>query len=170
VKGATELYRLALETDPRTTTAIHALKRLCFAEDRFADLVTVLAREGRSRGGSRRRERLLLPRGALQSDRLGAPEAGGRKLRKSGGRGARRSRRARGARALYELGKQWGELSTVLERLARLSPRPAEQVGYYHRMGRSPEERLASDESADRLVRKGARRSTPCTCRPSRRS
>ena len=72
IRGATELYRLALETDPRITGAIHALKRLCYAEERFGDLVTVLAHEAELVSGPEARSLSLYRAGRVLSDRLGA--------------------------------------------------------------------------------------------------
>jgi tetratricopeptide (TPR) repeat protein len=148
VKGATELYRLALETDPRTTTAIHALKRLCFAEDRFADLVTVLAREADLVADPAARAFAFYRAGRVQSDRLGALKQASESFEKAAVEAPDDRVVLEELARAYELGKQWGELSTVLERLARLSERPSEKVGYYHRMGQIAEERLASEESA----------------------
>lgn len=148
VKGATELYRLALETDPRTTTAIHALKRLCFAEERFADLVTVLSREADLVADPAARAFAFYRAGRVQSDRLGALQQAAQSFEKAAAEAPDDRVVLEELARAYELGKQWGELSTVLERLARLSQRPFEQVGYYHRMGQIAEERLGSDESA----------------------
>src|SRR6185503_16788088 len=138
----------ALETDPRTTTAIHALKRLCFAEDRFADLVTVLTREADLVGDPAARAFAFYRAGRIQSDRLGALGHAAQSFEKAAAEAPDDRVVLEELARSYELRKQWGELSTVLERLARLSPRPAEQVGYYHRMGQIAEERLQIDESA----------------------
>ena len=148
VKGATELYRLALETDPRTTTAIHALKRLCFAEDRFADLVTVLSREADLVADPAARAFAFYRSGRIQSDRLGALAQAAQSFERAAAEAPEDRVVLEELARAYELGKQWGELSTVLERLARLSSRPTEQVGYYHRMGQIAEERLQTPESA----------------------
>ncbi len=148
VRGATELYRLALETDPRTAAAIHALKRLCVAEDRFADLVTVLAREADLVADPASRAFAFYRAGRVQSDRLGALAQAAQNFERAAAEAPDDRVVLEELARAYELEKKWGELSAVLERLARLSEKPAEQVGYYHRMGQIAEERLQSDEGA----------------------
>jgi tetratricopeptide (TPR) repeat protein len=148
VRSATELYRLALETDPRITGAIHALKRLCYAEERFGDLVTVLAHEAELVSGPEARSLSLYRAGRVLSDRLGALDKAAEAF-ESAAREAPNDRVVLEelARA-HELAKRWPELVAVLERLAGLANGPAEQVGLLHQIGELAEERLGDEELA----------------------
>jgi tetratricopeptide (TPR) repeat protein len=148
VRGATELYRLALETDSRTTAAIHALKRLCFGEERFGDLVAVLAHEAELVTDPSARALAFYRAGRVLSDRLGALDKAAEAFE-----GAARetptdrvvlSELAR----VYEFAKAWPQLVAVLERLAAQSERPGEKVGYFQRIGQISEERLENEAAA----------------------
>ncbi|HEY3493105.1 MAG TPA: hypothetical protein VGK73_00395 [Polyangiaceae bacterium] len=148
VRSATELYRLALETDARTSSAIHALKRLCFGEERFGDLVGVLAHEAELVSDPEARALAFSRAGRVLADRLGALDKAAEAFESA-------AREAPGDRVVldelaraYELGKRWPELVAVLERLAALTQSAAEQVGYYHRLGQLSEERLENDAEA----------------------
>lgn len=147
-RAATELYRLALETDSRTSGAIHALKRLCFGEERFGDLVHVLAHEAELVADPEARALAFYRAGRVLSDRLGALDKAAEAF-ESAAKEAPTDRVVLDelARA-YELGKRWPELAQVLERLAALTQALAEQVGYYHRIGQLAEERLENDALA----------------------
>jgi cellulose synthase operon protein C len=147
-RGATELYRLALETDPRITGAIHALKRLCFAEERFGDLVSVLAHEAELVSGPEARALSFYRAGRVLSDRLGALDKAADAF-ESAAREAPNDRVVLEelARA-HELAKHWPELVGVLERLAALATAPSEKVGFLHQIGQLAEERLGDEELA----------------------
>jgi tetratricopeptide (TPR) repeat protein len=147
-RGAMELYRLALETDPRTTGAIHALKRLCFAEERFGDLVSVLAHEAELVSGPEARSLSFYRAGRVLSDRLGALDKAAEAF-ESAAREAPTDRLVLEelARA-HELAKRWPELASVLERLVALAPTPSEKVGFFHQLGELAEERLGEEELA----------------------
>jgi tetratricopeptide (TPR) repeat protein len=147
-RTATELYRLALETDPRTTGAIHALKRLCFAEERFGDLVSVLAHEAELVSGPEARSLSFYRAGRVLSDRLGALDKAADAF-ESAAREAPKDRLVLEelARA-HELAKRWPELVAVLERLAELATSPAEKVGLLHQIGELAEERLGDEDVA----------------------
>ncbi len=148
VRGATELYRLALETDSRTTAAIHALKRLCFAEERFGDLVAVLAHEAEIVSDPAARSLALYRAGRVLSDRLGALDKAAEAFEGA----ARETPTDRVVleelARVYELAKNWPALVAVLERLAALTDKPAEKVGYFQRIGQLSEERLESESAA----------------------
>lgn len=147
-RGAVELYRLALESDSRSAAAIHALKRLCFGEERFGDLVAVLAHEAELMSDPDARSLAFYRAGRVLSDRLGALDKAAEAF-ESAARDAPNDRVVLEelARA-HELAKRWPELISVLERLATQTEPPAEQVGYFHRIGQLAEERLENDESA----------------------
>jgi len=147
-RGATELYRLALESDPRTTGAIHALKRLCFAEERFGDLVSVLAHEADLVSGPQGRALSFYRAGRVLSDRLGALDKAAEAF-ESAAREAPNDRMVLEelARA-YELAKRWPELVSVLERLVALATNASEQVGMLHQLGQLAEERLGNEDQA----------------------
>jgi tetratricopeptide (TPR) repeat protein len=148
VRGATELYRLALETDSRTTAAIHALKRLCFGEERFGDLVAVLAHEAELVTDPSARALAFYRAGRVLSDRLGALDKAAEAFEGA----ARETPTDRVILAelarVYEFAKKWAELVAVLERLAAQSERPVEKVGYFQRIGQISEERLENEAAA----------------------
>jgi tetratricopeptide (TPR) repeat protein len=148
VRSATELYRLALETDSRTTAAIHALKRLCFGEERFGDLVAVLAHEAELVTDPGARALAFYRAGRVLSDRLGALDKAAEAFEGA----ARETPTDRVVLAelarVYEFGKAWPKLVAVLERLAAQSEKPAEKVGYFQRIGQISEERLENDAAA----------------------
>jgi len=147
-RGAAELYRLALETDPRTTGAIHALKRLCYADERFGDLVTVLAHEAELVSGPQARSLSFYRAGRVLSDRLGALDKAAEAF-ESAAREAPKDRVVLEELARsHELGKRWQELVLVLERLAELVPSATERVGYLHQIGQLAEERLGDEDLA----------------------
>jgi tetratricopeptide (TPR) repeat protein len=148
VRSATELYRLALETDSRTSAAIHALKRLCFGEERFGDLVMVLAHEAEVVTDPSARALSFYRAGRVLSDRLGSLDKAAEAFESA-------AREAPGDRVVldelarvYEFSKNWPALVGVLERLASQTDRPAEKVGYFQRIGQLSEERLESDAVA----------------------
>jgi tetratricopeptide (TPR) repeat protein len=147
-RAAVELYRLALESDSRSAAAIQALKRLCFGEERFGDLVAVLAHEAELMSDPEARSLAFYRAGRVLSDRLGALDKAAEAF-ESAARDAPNDRVVLEelARA-HELAKRWPELISVLERLAAQTEPPAEQVGYFHRIGQLAEERLENDESA----------------------
>jgi len=147
-RGAAELYRLALETDPRSTGAIHALKRLCYADERFGDLVTVLAHEAELVSGPEARALAFYRAGRVLSDRLGA-------LDKAADAFESAAREAPNDRMVLEelgrthaLAQRWPELVAVLERLAALATNAGEKVGTLHQIGQLAEERLGNEELA----------------------
>jgi len=147
-RGAAELYRLALETDPRSTGAIHALKRLCYADERFGDLVTVLAHEAELVSGPEARSLAFYRAGRVLSDRLGA-------LDKAADAFESAAREAPNDRMVLEelgrthqLAQRWPELVAVLERLAALATNAAEKVGTLHQIGQLAEERLGDEDLA----------------------
>ncbi|HEV8549774.1 MAG TPA: tetratricopeptide repeat protein, partial [Polyangiaceae bacterium] len=147
-RGAAELYRLALETDPRSTAAIHALKRLCYADERFGDLVTVLAHEAELVSGPQARSLAFYRAGRVLSDRLGALDKAAEAF-ESAAREAPNDRVVLEELARsHELGKRWPELVGVLERLAALTASSGEKVGYLHRIGQLCEERLENEALA----------------------
>lgn len=148
VRGATELYRVALDTDPRVATAVHALKRLCLAERRYSDLATVLKREAELVQDRSARALSLYAAGRVLGDRLGSLDAAIEAFEAA-------AREAPDDRVVleelaraYELGKRFADLVRVLEKLAMLSESPGEKVGYLHRIGQIAEERLENVELA----------------------
>jgi tetratricopeptide (TPR) repeat protein len=147
-RGATELYRLALETDPRSTGAIHALKRLCYAEERFGDLVAVLAHESELVSGPGARAQSFYRAGRVLSDRLGVLDKAAEAF-ESAAREAPKDRVVLEELARsHELAKRWPELVGVLERLADLASSPGEKVGFLHQIGQLAEERLDNEALA----------------------
>jgi tetratricopeptide (TPR) repeat protein len=147
-RGAVELYRLALETDPRSSGAIHALKRLCYADERFGDLVSVLAHEAELVSGPQARALAFYRAGRVLSDRLGA-------LDKAADAFESAAREAPNDRVVLEelarthdLAQRWPELVAVLERLAALATNATEKVGTLHQIGQLAEERLGNEELA----------------------
>jgi len=148
VRGATELYRLSLETDSRTAGAIHALKRLCFGEERFGDLVAVLAHEAELVTDPEARALAFYRAGRVLSDRLGALDKAAEAF-ESAAREAPADRVVLEELArVYEFSKSWPALIAVFERLASQSDKPTEKVGYFQRIGQISEERLENDAVA----------------------
>lgn len=145
---ATELYQRALESEPQTLSAVHALKRLHYGHQRWRDLVLVLEREAELASDPHVRALCYYRMGRVYLDRLGSLDDGIRALE--------RAVREDGEDALileelaraYDLGRRYQELVGVLEKLADRATSPAERLGHYQRIAELYETHLGDPERA----------------------
>lgn len=142
VRDATELYHSALGFDQRAPGALHALKRLHYAQGRWRDLVDVLRLEAEQAADPGVRAMAYYRIGRTLVDRLGNLEEGLAALEQAAKDAPDEPMVLEELTRLYELAKRWEHLAVTLERVVVRAARPEERVGLFHRIGQIFEERI----------------------------
>lgn len=145
---ATELYQRALEGDPQTLSALHALKRLHYSHQRWRDLIAVLSREAELASDSAVRALCYYRMGRLFLDRLGILDEGVRALERAAAENPDDAMILEELARAYELARRPQELAGVLERLAESTSSTAERLGHYQRIGELYETALRDEAQA----------------------
>lgn len=145
---ATELYQRALDTDPHTLSALHALKRLHYSHQRWRDLVLVLEREAELTSDPGVRALCFYRIGRTFLDRLGSVEEGVRALERAAAENQSDTMILEELARAYELGQRPRELAAVLEKLAERVTSAAERLGVYARIAELYETRLGDEARA----------------------
>lgn len=147
-QAAAELYKSALELDPRAPGAMHALKRLLYAQQRWHDLVSLLEREADQAIDVGVRAMAHYRVGRVLVDRLGKLDEAVAAMERASQEAPGDSMVLEELARLYELAKRWSDLVNVLARLVELAGTPGEKVGLLHRIGQLAEERLDDEGQA----------------------
>ncbi len=134
LRTAVDLYERALETEPKTSAPVHALKRLHHAAQRFRDLISVLEREAELCSDSAVRAACYYRVGKLWLDQLGALDEGARALERAAKDAPSDTAILAELARAYERENKPRELCHVLERLAELVQSPAERLTYLQRV------------------------------------
>lgn len=147
-RTATELYNEALGFDPRAPAALEALKRLHYTHQRWRDLTFVLQREAEQATDPNVRAMAYYRMGRVLTDRLGHVDEGLSAFERAASEVPNEPMVLEELSRLYELGKRWEQLATVLERLVEGARSDAERIGILHRIGQLAEERLNDEARA----------------------
>jgi tetratricopeptide (TPR) repeat protein len=147
-QAAAELYKSALDLDPRAPGAMHALKRLLYAQQRWHDLVQLLEQEADQASDASARAMAHYRVGRVLVDRLGKLDEAVAAMERASKEAPGDSMVLEELARLYELAKRWNDLVSVLARLVDLAGTPGEKVGLQHRIGQLAEERLNDENEA----------------------
>lgn len=145
---AAELYQAALDADPRSDAAVHALKRLHYSNQRWRDLVGVLEREAEQVTDPDARAMALYRVGRIELDRLGNLEQGTHALERALGIVKDDRLVLEALMRAYEATQNHAALANVLSRLADLARTDAERIAYLTRGAQLFEDQLADDPTA----------------------
>jgi cellulose synthase operon protein C len=145
---AAELYQAALDADPRSDSAVHALKRLHYSHQRWRDLVGVLEREAEQVSDPNARAMALYRVGRVEIDKLGNLEQGTRALERALGISKDDRLILEALMRAYEAMQNHTALSNVLSRLADLARTDAERIAYLTRGAQLFEDQLGDDTTA----------------------
>lgn len=145
---AAELFQAALDVDPRSDAALHALKRLHYAHERWRDLVGVLEREAEQVADPNARAMALYRVGRIEIDKLGNVQQGTRALERA-------LQVVKDDRLIlealcqaYESTRNHVALTNVLSRLAELARSDDERMAYLMRGAQVFEDKLQDEVSA----------------------
>jgi len=147
-RTATELYNEALGFDQRAPGALDALKRLHYAHQRWRDLAGVLQREAEQASDPAVRAMAYYRMGRVLADRLGHLDEALTAFERAAAELPSDPMVLEELTRLYELGKRWDALASVLERLSMLVRTDIERLGMFHRIGQIAEERLDDEDRA----------------------
>jgi tetratricopeptide (TPR) repeat protein len=145
---AAELYQAALDADPRSDAAVHALKRLHYSHQRWRDLVSVLEREAEQVADPNARAMALYRVGRIEIDRLGNLEQGTHALERALGVVKDDRLVLEALLRAYEAMQNHTALGNVLARLADLAQSDAERIAYLTRGAQLFEDQLHDDATA----------------------
>lgn len=145
---AAELYQAALDTDPRSDSAVHALKRLHYSHQRWRDLVGVLEREAEQVSDPNARAMALYRVGRIEIDKLGNLAQGTHALERALGIVKDDRLVLEALTRAYEAMQNHTALGNVLARLADLSRTDAERIAYLLRGAQLYEDELSDDKTA----------------------
>lgn len=145
---AAELYQAALDTDPRSDSAVHALKRLHYSHQRWRDLVGVLEREAEQVSDPNARAMALYRVGSIEIDKLGNLPQGTHALERALGIVKDDRLVLESLMRAYEAMQNHAALGNVLARLADLSRTDAERIAYLTRGAQLYEDALNDDATA----------------------
>lgn len=145
---AAELYQAALDTDPRSDSAVHALKRLHYSHQRWRDLVGVLEREAEQVSDPNARAMALYRVGRIEIDKLGNLAQGTHALERALGIVKDDRLVLEALTRAYEAMQNHTALGNVLARLADLSRTDAERIAYLTRGAQLYEDELSDDKTA----------------------
>jgi len=148
VAQAAELYQAALDIDPRSDAAIHALKRLHYSHQRWRDLVGVLEREAEQVSDHDARAMALYRVGRIEIDKLGNLEQGTHALERALGVVKDDRLILEALIRAYEAMQNYSALTNVLSRLSELARTDAERIAYLTRGAQVFEDRLGDDSTA----------------------
>jgi cellulose synthase operon protein C len=145
---AAELYQAALDADPRSDAAVHALKRLHYSHQRWRDLVGVLEREAEQVSDPDARAMALYRVGRVEIDKLGNLEQGTHALERALGVVKDDRLVLEALTRAYESMQNYAALANVLARLADLARTDAERIAYLTRGAQLFEDQLKDDKAA----------------------
>jgi tetratricopeptide (TPR) repeat protein len=145
---AAELYQAALDTDPRSDSAVHALKRLHYSHQRWRDLIGVLEREAEQVSDPNARAMALYRVGRIEIDKLGNLAQGTHALERALGVVKDDRLVLEALMRAYEAMQNHTALGNVLARLADLARTDAERIAYLARGAQLYEDELGDDETA----------------------
>jgi tetratricopeptide (TPR) repeat protein len=145
---AAELYQAALDADPRSDSAVHALKRLHYSHQRWRDLVGVLEREAEQVSDPNARAMALYRVGRIEIDRLGNLEQGTHAFERALGVVNDDRLVLEALMRAYEAMQNHQALSNVLARLSDLARTDAERIAYLTRGAQLFEDQLGDDKTA----------------------
>lgn len=145
---AAELYQAALDADPRSDSAVHALKRLHYSHQRWRDLVGVLEREAEQVADPDARAMALYRVGRVEIDKLGNLEQGTHALERALGIAKDDRLILEALMRAYEAAQNHAALTNVLLRLADLARTDAERIAYLSRGAQIFEDQLGDDQTA----------------------
>jgi tetratricopeptide (TPR) repeat protein len=145
---AAELYQAALDADPRSDSAVHALKRLHYSHQRWRDLVGVLEREAEQVTDPNARAMALYRVGRVEIDKLGNLEQGTHALERALGVVKDDRLILEALMRAYEATQNHAALANVLSRLAELARTDAERIAYLSRGAQIFEDQLGDDKTA----------------------
>ncbi|HYP86616.1 MAG TPA: tetratricopeptide repeat protein, partial [Polyangiaceae bacterium] len=143
-----ELYQAALDADPRSDSAVHALKRLHYSHQRWRDLVGVLEREAEQVADPNARAMALYRVGRVEIDKLGNLEQGTHALERALGVVKDDRLILEALMRAYESTQNHAALANVLARLAELARTDAERIAYLSRGAQIFEDQLGDDKTA----------------------
>lgn len=145
---AAELYQAALDADPRSDAAVHALKRLHYSHQRWRDLIGVLEREADQVADPNARAMALYRVGRIEIDKLGNLEQGTHALERALGVVKDDRLVLEALMRAYEAMQNHTALSNVLARLSDLAQTDAERIAYLTRGAQLFEDQLGDDKTA----------------------
>lgn len=145
---AAELYQAALDADPRSDSAVHALKRLHYSHQRWRDLVGVLEREAEQVSDPNARAMALYRVGRIEIDKLGNLAQGTHALERALGIVKDDRLVLEALTRAYEGMQNHTALGNVLARLADLARSDAERIAYLTRGAQLYEDQLSDDRTA----------------------
>lgn len=145
---AAELYQAALDADPRSDSALHALKRLHYSHQRWRDLVGVLEREAEQVSDPNARAMALYRVGRIELDKLGNLAQGTHALERALGIVKDDRLVLEALMRAYEAMQNHAALGNVLARLADLAHTDAERIAYLTRGAQLYEDALSDDQTA----------------------
>jgi len=145
---AAELYQAALDTDPRSDSAVHALKRLHYSHQRWRDLVGVLESEAEQVSDPNARAMALYRVGRIEIDKLGNLAQGTHALERALGVVKDDRLVLEALMRAYEAMQNHSALGNVLARLSDLSRTDAERIAYLTRGAQLYEDELSDDKTA----------------------
>jgi cellulose synthase operon protein C len=145
---AAELYQAALDADPRSDSAVHALKRLHYSHQRWRDLIGVLEREAEQVSDPNARAMALYRVGRIEIDKLGNLAQGTHALERALGVVKDDRLVLEALMRAYEAMQNHAALGNVLARLADLARTDAERIAYLTRGAQLYEDDLSDDKTA----------------------
>lgn len=145
---AAELYQTALDADPRSDSAMQALKRLHYSHQRWRDLAAVLEREADQVSDPSARAMALYRVGRIELDKLGNAERGIQALERALEVVKDDRMVLEALMRAYEATQNHLALSGVLSRLAELARTDAERIAYLTRGAQLFEDQLGDDATA----------------------
>ncbi|HET9931419.1 MAG TPA: tetratricopeptide repeat protein, partial [Polyangiaceae bacterium] len=145
---AVELYQNAAESDPESSTALLALKRLHYGHQRWADLIGVLEREAELASDSSVRAMAYYRVGRVWVDRLGNVDKALGSLEKAAEQSAVDPMILEELARLYEVAGRAAELANMLERLAEQVSSDSDKLAYFLRIGELYQVRLKNEAQA----------------------
>ncbi len=148
IRGAVELYEMALHLDPHAAGAFAALKRLHHAEGRWRDLIHVLEREAQQTESAQLRAMAFYRISRIQSERLGARDKAILALERSVAEAPHYRLVFEELIRLYEAAERYDDLVRSYERVLELIEQPRERIGVLYRIGELYEHRVRDDETA----------------------
>jgi tetratricopeptide (TPR) repeat protein len=143
------LYQTALGIDPNAPGALAALKTLLYAHERWRDLIAVLEEEAVQSTDPETRALARYRVARLYSERLGTLDEALAALESAAKETPGDPMILGELSRVYEIGKRWAKLASVLETVANSTSSASDRVALMHRIAQIHEERL---EDLDRAM------------------